>query len=363
MTTQTKTTWRTVRLGDVATLHRGYDLPIERMRKGTYPVIFSNGKIEHHDEYKIEGPGVVTGRSGTLGNIFYLSEDFWPHNTTLYVSDFHGNYPHFIYYMFKRLDLAHLNAGSGVPTLNRNHVHEILVKVPDDRGEQTRIAEILSAFDDKIENNSRIIKTLEEMAQAIFKELFVNRNVEQKGVPLTDLAKFINGGAFGKIVNRKREGLPLIKIAEFTRGITENTDWVNKDVADKYRVKNGDLLFSWSGTVGLHIWDKDNAVLNQHIFNVIPNAPYSMGFLYIVLRYIMPVFIQIAGSKATTMGHIQKKHLEEQVINIPSGADLGIFDTVYQKIVIAKIENQKLAAMRDFLLPRLMSGEIRVKYL
>ena len=172
MTAKTKKTWRTVRLGDVATLHRGYDLPIEQMRKGNHPVIFSNGKIERHNEYKIEGPGVITGRSGTLGNIFYLSENFWPHNTTLYVSDFHGNDPHFIYYMFKRLDLAHLNAGSGVPTLNRNHAHEIAVQVPEDTDLQKRIAGMLSAFDEKIENNNRIIKTLEEMAQAIFKKRF-----------------------------------------------------------------------------------------------------------------------------------------------------------------------------------------------
>ncbi len=160
-------------LGDVVTFHRGYDLPLNEIKPGSYPVVFSNGRRENHAEFKVTGPGVFTGRSGSLGGIFYVEENYWPHNTTLYVSNFHGNDPKYCYYFLSSFDFAKFNAGTGVPTLNRNHIHGIPVKIPD-LPTQKKIAEILSAYDAKIENNNLIIKKLEATAQTLFDEWFIN---------------------------------------------------------------------------------------------------------------------------------------------------------------------------------------------
>ncbi len=173
-------------LGDVVTFHRGYDLPITEIKSGPYPVVFSNGRKEYHSEFKVKGPGVFTGRSGSLGGMFYVDEDYWPHNTTLYVSDFHDNDPKYCYYFLSSFDFEKFNAGTGVPTLNRNHIHGIPVKVPS-VPTQKKIAEILSAYDAKIENNNLIIKKLEATAQTLFDEWFVNFRF-----PGHEKAKFID---------------------------------------------------------------------------------------------------------------------------------------------------------------------------
>ena len=164
--------WREVTLGDVLTLQRGFDLPEAKRTPGPYPVIASTGPVGTHHSAAVEGPGVVIGRSGSLGGGQFLESDFWPLNTTLWVKDFHGNDKRFCYYLLKSLDLAHFNAGSGVPTLNRNHIHPLLVKVPG-VDTQRAIAHVLGTLDDKIELNRRMNETLEVMARALFKSWFV----------------------------------------------------------------------------------------------------------------------------------------------------------------------------------------------
>ena len=165
--------WRDTMLGDVVTLQRGFDLPTTERKPGDYPVIASTGPVGTHDEAMVQGPGVVLGRSGSLGGGQFIKMDFWPLNTTLWVKDFKGNDPRFCYYLLRSLDLAQFNAGSGVPTLNRNHVHPLPVTVPP-LPEQRAIAHILSTLDDKIELNRRTNETLEAMARALFKSWFVD---------------------------------------------------------------------------------------------------------------------------------------------------------------------------------------------
>ena len=165
--------WREVTLGDVITLQRGFDLPNTERQPGPHPVIASTGPVGTHQEASVKGPGVVIGRSGSLGGGQFIVSDFWPLNTTLWVKDFHGNDRRFCYYLLKSLNLADFNAGSGVPTLNRNHIHPIPVKVPG-VPQQRAIAGILGALDDKIELNRRMNETLEAMARAIFNDWFVD---------------------------------------------------------------------------------------------------------------------------------------------------------------------------------------------
>ncbi|MCX6754269.1 MAG: restriction endonuclease subunit S [Candidatus Nomurabacteria bacterium] len=141
--------WEIKTFEEFATLQRGFDLPVPDRTIGLYPLVTSNGITDYHNETKIKSPGVVTGRSGTLGNVFYIENDFWPHNTTLYVKDFHKNNEKFVYYKIQNFDLKRFGTGTGVPTLNRNIVHKELVAVPR-YVEQVKIAEILSLVDKKI---------------------------------------------------------------------------------------------------------------------------------------------------------------------------------------------------------------------
>jgi len=139
--------WRECKLGDVINLKRGYDLPQQNRTLGPFPIVSSSGVTDYHAEAKVKGPGVVTGRYGTLGEVFYMEEDFWPLNTSLYVQDFKGNDPRFISYFLRQLNFGTRNAAGAVPGVNRNHLHAMKVLVPP-IPLQRRIAGILSAYDD-----------------------------------------------------------------------------------------------------------------------------------------------------------------------------------------------------------------------
>lgn len=165
--------WKDVSLGEVIELKRGYDLPKDKRIPGSVPIVSSSGVSDFHSEAMVKGPGVVTGRYGTIGEVFYVDEDFWPLNTTLYVRDFKGNDPRFISYLLKTLDFQAYSDKGAVPGLNRNHLHLAKVCLPG-KIAQERIAKALSTLDSKIDLNRRINQTLEAMAQAIFKSWFVD---------------------------------------------------------------------------------------------------------------------------------------------------------------------------------------------
>lgn len=165
--------WTEASLGEVLELKRGYDLPKDKRAQGHVPIVSSSGVSDFHIEAMVKGPGVVTGRYGTIGEVFYVEEDYWPLNTTLYVRDFKGNDPRFISYFLKTLDFQAYSDKGAVPGINRNHLHLAKVRVPD-LGTQRRIAQILSVLDNKIDLDRRINQTLESMAQAIFKSWFVD---------------------------------------------------------------------------------------------------------------------------------------------------------------------------------------------
>src|SRR5215204_4515411 len=148
--------WREATLGDLVELKRGYDLPQRDRHRGTVPIVSSSGVTGQHSQAKVSGPGVVTGRYGTLGKVFYIDEDFWPLNTTLYVRDFKGNDPRFISYLLRSIDFFAYSDKAAVPGLNRNHLHQALVRYPSELSEQRAIAHILSTLDDKIELNRRM---------------------------------------------------------------------------------------------------------------------------------------------------------------------------------------------------------------
>ena len=152
--------WKTCQLGDLVTFQRGRDLPKTQMQGGEYPVVGSNGIIGYHNEYTTESPSITIGRSGNVGKPFLYKGRSWSHNTSLYIKEYKNVDPIFIFYFLQTLDLGNYAGGSAVPTLNRNHIHTLNVRVPTDVEEQRRIAAVLSVLSEKIEENEKINNNL-----------------------------------------------------------------------------------------------------------------------------------------------------------------------------------------------------------
>jgi type I restriction enzyme, S subunit len=178
------TEWRTTTLGEVVELKRGYDLPAADREPGDVPIVSSSGITGYHSVAKVHGPGVVTGRYGTLGEVFLIEGDFWPLNTALYVRDFKGNDPRFVAALLESLKLGQNDGAAAVPGVNRNQLHRLPVVCPDTDTQRT-IAAVFGALDRLIENNMVRVKVLEQMVQALYWEWFVRfRYPGHEHVPL-----------------------------------------------------------------------------------------------------------------------------------------------------------------------------------
>jgi type I restriction enzyme S subunit len=160
--------WRLMHLGDVATLQRGIDLPRSQRKDGPHPVVGSNGVVGYHSEFRAQGPGVFVGRSGSVGKVTWIEEDYWPLNTTLWVKDFHGNDPSFVYYLLSQIDFSRYTAGVSVPTLNRNLVHPIEVTLPP-VPEQTAIASILRAVQRDRTATEKVIAATRDLKRSLMR--------------------------------------------------------------------------------------------------------------------------------------------------------------------------------------------------
>ncbi|MFA6425532.1 MAG: restriction endonuclease subunit S [Phycisphaerae bacterium] len=268
---------------------------------------------------------------------------------------------------------------SAYPSFNPDVIENSVFVIPP-ISEQKTIAAVLSSFDDKIELLRQQNKTLESIAQTIFKEWFVNFTVDGKklkinsktGLPegwrkkgIDEIADFLNGLALQKYPPKnKADVLPVIKIRELKAGITDQSDKASKQINSKYIVNDGDILFSWSGSLEVVLWCYGKGALNQHLFKA-TSERYPKWFYYYWTLEHLPFFRSIAEAKATTMGHIQRHHLSEALVVVPN-EDFMIFadskiKPVFEHIVLNNSQIQTLSKLRDFLLPKLMKGEIRVK--
>lgn len=164
--------WSKKKIEDVAPLQRGFDLPNSQMRAGEVPVVGSNGTFSFHDESIVKGPGVITGRSGTIGKIHFVEEDYWPHNTTLWVTSFMGHKPEFIFYLYQSIKIENFASGSGVPTLNRNDVHASFTHVPS-FPEQAAIGSYFRQLDQLIELEEAKLAKLTQLKTAFLSKMFV----------------------------------------------------------------------------------------------------------------------------------------------------------------------------------------------
>lgn len=270
--------------------------------------------------------------------------------------------------------------GSAQPKFNKTNFREMMVLSPP-LPEQKAIANTLSCLDDKIELNNRMNKTLEEMAQAIFKSWFVDFEPFQDGefvdsdlgrIPkgwrvgtLLDIADYLNGLAMQNFRPDDREhGLPVLKIKELRQGQPdENSEFCSPNIVEKYIIQDGDVIFSWSGSLLVDIWCGGTCGLNQHLFKVTSDE-YDKWFYYYWTKYHLEKFQAIAKDKATTMGHIKREELKKSLVLIPDKENYEMVSAqmkpLVEKIVAGRLQIRKLAEIRDALLPKLMSGEIRV---
>ena len=233
--------------------------------------------------------------------------------------------------------------------------------------EQKAIASVLSSLDDKIDLLHRQNKTLEAMAETLFRQWFVEEaQGDWEELALSSIANFLNGLACQKYAPKNDiDKLPVLKIKELRSGISENSEWATTEVKPEYIVENGDIIFSWSASLMVKIWDGASCVLNQHLFKVTSEV-FPKWFYYQWCKYHLAEFVAISKSHATTMGHIKRKDLDEAMVLVPTEKELSemtaIMDPMLCKIIRNNIQIRTLEKLRDTLLPKLMSGEVRVEY-
>lgn len=393
--------WPLRTVGDLVTLQRGHDLPGGERRQGDVPIIGSFGVTGWHDTALYKGPGVALGRSGaSIGVATYVREDYWPLNTCLFVKDFHGNNERFAYYFLKTLDFVTLNTGSAQPSLNRNVVHPLPVRFPADVTEQIAIAGILGALDDKIDLNKRTNETLEGLARAIFLDWFVDfgpTRAKAEGLPaylgpemwtlfpgVFDDQRIPQGWRMGELQKicdlNPKEPLPGGTIAPYldmaslpTSGSIPDAP-VDREFTSGMRFRNGDTLLA---RITPCLENGKTAFIQN-----LPNEAIGWGSTeFIVLRPLPPVpkpygyilarepdFRAKAIQSMTGTSGRQRARTEvlaQHPVAIPKNeiwkAFGAIVEPMFDRIKVAGEETETLAHLRDVLLPKLMSGEIRLK--
>ncbi|WP_192798959.1 restriction endonuclease subunit S [Brucella anthropi] len=396
-------------LGDVVELKRGYDLPARLRSDGPYALVSSSGPSDRHAKAKVRGPGVVTGRYGTIGQVFFVEGDFWPLNTTLYVRDFKGNDPRFIYYFLQTLDWHKFNDKSGVPGVNRNDAHREPVLIPNPV-DQRAIAKMLGSLDDKIELNRQMNETLEAMAQSIFRDWFVDfgptrRKLEGAVDPITIMGGLVQdieraqaladlfpaalgddgppeGWSFGiassliefnpKEPLKKGTPAPYSDMSSLpTSGSLADLP-VERGYGSGMRFRNGDALLARitpclengkSAFVDF-LPDAQTVGWGSTEFYVLRSRKgVPAPFAYLLVRH--PDFRAAAIASMTGTSGRQRAQVD-RLKDFPfAGAPmelLGEFGKfilpMFDKITANGGESRTLAATRDLLLPKLMSGEI-----
>jgi type I restriction enzyme S subunit len=255
--------------------------------------------------------------------------------------------------------------GAKMPRGDKDALLNYVIQLPP-LSEQKSIASVLSSLDDKIDLLHRQNTTLEKMAETLFRQWFVEEAEDEwEEKPLSSIANFLNGLACQKFLPKNDiEKLPVLKIKELREGITENSDWATTDVEPEYIVKNGDVIFAWSASLMVKIWNGQDCILNQHLFKV-TSDDYPKWFYFLWCKYHLDEFIAIAASHATTMGHIKRRDLDEAIVLVPSTNELEEMNSIADPLINKIIENNKqirsLTALRNTLLPKLMSGEVRVE--
>ena len=379
--------WKECKLGDIVTFQRGFDITKKEQVPGAYPVVSSSGIKSYHTMYKVKSPGVVVGRKGTLGTVFYLNTDFWPHDTTLWVRNFHGNYPLFVFYFLKEFHFEQYDVGSSNPTLNRNHIHLLPSTIPP-LPEQKAIASVLSSLDDKIDLLNRQNKTLEAIAETLFRQWFVparagephaggeeaQEDWEEKR--LGDILISIESGSRpkGGIDPDLKHGIPSIG-AENINGLGNynygSTKYITSEYFEKMKrgiVQDYDVLIYKDGA---YIGKKSmfakgfpfkKCAINEHVFILRTESIFLQLFLYFALEQEELALLNAnsaqPGLNQTSMKSFELLLPKSELIEMFGQTIMPLID----KIFFNGNQIRILEKLRDTLLPKLMSGEVRVEY-
>ncbi len=398
--------WPLVPARELLILNYGRALKATTRTPGKVPVFGTNGRCGWHDKPLATGPGLILGRKGQgpLG-VEWCDTDFWVIDTAYYASTLRPDADlKYLYHLVKYVGLNHLKDGTSNPTLSRDAFGAQLLPLPS-LAEQKAIAAVLGALDDKIELNRRMSATLEAMARALFQSWFVDFDPVRakldgrqppgldhataalfptsfqdsvlgripKGwatIPLYETARWVNGAAFkDEDFCESGDGLPVIKIAELKDGIGPQTKWSKRPTEPDRMIDTGDLLYSWSGSpdssLEAFLWSGGSGLLNQHIFKVIAPSPAQKRFVYYLLHHLRPVLVETARNKQTTgLGHVTVADMRRLMVCSPCEAVLNAFDRSVAPLFEAafgnSLQSRTLAALRDTLLPRLLSGELSV---
>ena len=344
--------WEQRKLKDVAPLQRGFDLPKSEINEGPYPVLFSNGIGGWHSEYKVKAPGVITGRSGSIGNVVFIEQNYWPHNTSLWVTSFFDNYPRYVYYLYQYIDLSKFGTGSGVPTLNRNDVHDYSVIIPKPE-EQTRIASFFKSIDDTIALHQRKLEKSKALKSAYLSEMFPaegERKPKRRFAGFTDdweLRRFselaeIRRGLTYSPVNIRLEGIRVLRssnIDEDTFTFGEDDVFVDKGVVKSPLVKEGDILITAangsSRLVGKHTIIKDlpenSAIHGGFMLLASCRNPEFINSLMSSAWYTKFINLYVAGGNGA-IGNLNKHDLDEQNVLVPSQKEQSAIGTFFSTL-------------------------------
>lgn len=399
--------WKEVRLGDVCNIITGFPFPGKKYsQKGVRVVRGDNVTIgnlrwdtekdkrwnepfDKTEYYSLQANDIVIGMDGSrVGkNKARIKEEDLPLLLAQRVACVRHNElaeQDYLYYnIFSKKFIDYVNSihtGSAIPHISQKQIEDYKILLPN-LETQRRIASILSSLDRKIELNNKINADLEEMAQAIFKNWFVDFEPFKNGkfvdselgmIPegwkvgrLTEIASYMNGLAMQKFPPENNEdSLPVLKIKELGQGFCgTDSDRCSCNIKDECKIHNGDVIFSWSGTLLVDVWCGGDCGLNQHLFKV-TSKDYPKWFYYYWTKHHLQEFIHIAKDKAVTMGHIKRGHLEEAMVAIPDNDSMEkaheLFEPILSKMISLRLESSRLSLLRDTLLPRLMSGELEV---
>ena len=257
--------------------------------------------------------------------------------------------------------------GSAQPKFNKTNFRDMLVPIPP-KDQQEKIVSILNPLEKKIEENKKINQNLLQQAQSVFAKEFLSFEGKPEGweeSSLLGIADYLNGLAMQKYRPHDDEiGLPVLKIKELRQGACDaSSELCSPSIKPEYIIHDGDVVFSWSGSLLVDIWCGGTCGLNQHLFKVTSNT-YDKWFYFAWTNHHLQKFIAIAADMATTMGHIKRSELEKAMVLIPPRSEYerigAILAPIYDLVISNRIENRKLASLRDELLPKLMSGELDV---
>ena len=363
--------WKIDELGEFVTLKRGYDLPQQKRKNGEIPIFSSSGVTGTHNEAMVEAPGVITGRYGTIGEVFFAETSFWPLNTTLYVENFHENDEKFVYYFLKTLEWKKFASASAVPGINRNTVHKEIVRFPDFETQQ-KIASVLSTIDKKIAVNKAINDNLEQQAATYFQELFINNaNPMWQISTISDLGTVVGGSTPSKtkpeyytnngIAWITPKDLSINKSKFISHGENDITELGLKNSSATVMPK-GTVLFSSRAPIGYIAIASNEVTTNQGFKSVIPYSEIGTAFVYFFLKHSLPV-IESAAS-GSTFKEISGSAMKNIPAIIPDRNTLDQFNSfcapIFAQQKILEEQNHSLAKLRDSLLPKLMSGAIDI---